>query len=318
MANEKSIAVVRQYLNNELVQENFMRVLGSERRARSYIMGVLVAVSEKPELQACTPPSIYTSAMRAALLGLSVDPSTKQAYLVPFKDKCTLIVGYKGLYDMAVRTGQYRWINVREIYEGETWIEDPASGLLTNTGAPIKKDEDHLVGWYAGFELYRGLIKQIQMTIPEIHEHAQHYSKGYDRKDGAWKTNMRDMERKTILRRLLSRWGYLDPADKQLLEESDENIDAPEITIESEADANGAPRRSEVEIKAELYGDEETVTSFYTADLKSPEHENDADIFLDSASRLMSRQEAGGILDRFKGNAKQAWDYVKSIGQAEQ
>lgn len=306
-AAERETRIV-DYFRHDLVQENFAKVLG-DRRARGFVMGVLISVAENKALQDCTLPSIYTSAMRAALLGLSVDPSTKQAYLAPFKDKCTLIVGYKGLYDMAVRTGKYRYINTTPIFEGETVVENRITGFHRIEGAP--KDKKNTIGWLSAFEFFEGYGKTLYMTVAEIHEHAKRFSKSYNNRDSAWKTNPEEMESKTVLRRLLTKWGYLDPADKQLLDTGDEIVGAPELPT-PEPSANGgsdAPRRSAEEIKAEL-GFETRVE-----DLEAPNQENDADTFLASASKLMSAQEAGGILDRFKGNAKQAWEYVGSISQ---
>ena len=69
-----------------------------------------------------------------------------------------------------------------------------------------------------------GYSKALYMTKEEIHDHARRYSRGYEKRDGVWQTNAEAMEKKTVLRLLLTRWGYLDPAAARLIE-SDE---APE------------------------------------------------------------------------------------------
>jgi recombination protein RecT len=81
-----------------------MEVLGSNNTAAAYISSVIIAVGASEALQQCTPKSIAVSALRAATLGLSVDPALGKAYLVPFKNEATLVVGYKGLIDLATRT----------------------------------------------------------------------------------------------------------------------------------------------------------------------------------------------------------------------
>lgn len=338
MSNDKAIAVVRQYLDHASIQENFARVLGNERRARSFAMSVLLAVANSDALQKCTPPSIYTSSMRAALLGLSVDPSTKQAYLVPFGAKCTLIVGYKGLLDMAVRTGKYRWINDREIYAGEKWVEDPASGMLSLEGAPVDKKDENIIGWYSGFQLFDGLIKQIQMTVGEIHEHGKRYSKSYGNSDSAWKTNPREMERKTILRRLLSRYGYLDPADKQMLDEADEAIDAPEIPMNGDApeihvvpnsdlvhrpEEHGVPEKPGlVQRVAETFKPKKTVAEIndelgYAGDgrKRAPQSKDDEASYFAFTDTLMTRAHAEKILEEVGGDCFQAYNAVLRMGK---
>ena len=84
---------------------------------------------------------------------LSVDPNLGQAYLVPFKNKATLIVGYKGLYDMAIRTGKYRYINVDKLYEGETIEINRLTGFAKLGGG---KTGDKINGYFGAFEMMTG------------------------------------------------------------------------------------------------------------------------------------------------------------------
>lgn len=227
-----------EYMRSDLVKERFAEVLGNERNAAPYITSVLLAVANNEKLQECTHQSIYSSALRAATLRLSCDPGTKQAYLVPYGNSATLIVGYKGLYDMAVRTGKYRYIHTGKVYEGEEVVFDRITGAASIEGH--KKSELHH-GWLASFQMYDGLSKTIYMSVNEIHEHAKQYSKGYNRKDGAWKTATEQMERKTVLRRLIMDWGFIDPSDAPMITFEEEFIDAefedvPEVEIvESES-----------------------------------------------------------------------------------
>ena len=112
---------IRNYFHHEQVLDNFHQALGSENSAGAYIASVLIQVRMNWKLMECDLTSIYASALRAATLRLSVDPATKQAYLVPYGKICTLIVGYKGLYDMAIRTGRYNLIHTSRIFQGEDW-----------------------------------------------------------------------------------------------------------------------------------------------------------------------------------------------------
>jgi recombination protein RecT len=229
---ETAITKVSKYLDSEMVKARFKEVVG-DRSAGAFISSVMVAVKESDALMNCNVESIYISALRAATLRLSVDPSTGQAYMVPFKGHATLIVGYKGLYDMAIRTGKYRYINVGPIYEGQIVEENPITGFHTISGSITSgaKANDKVIGWIGAFEMNpargqaTGFGKTFYMTVEEIHAHAKEYSAGYDNPKGTWKKETRKMERKTALRLLLRRWGYLDPADVNILE-----------TIENEGD----------------------------------------------------------------------------------
>jgi recombination protein RecT len=222
----KALVKVQNYMENEIVKSRFATVLG-ERGAASYIASVLLAVANNESLQKCIPQSIYISALRAATMRLSVDQSTGQAYLVPFKDKATLIVGWKGLYDMAIRTNRYRYINVGKVFEGQEFVQDQITGYATIEG---NKTSRKVIGYVAAFEMFppkgqvRGTGVVIYMSIEEIHAHKEKYSKGWTRSDSAWATNPEAMEKKTILRKLLRTYGYIDPQDEATLNEvEDEN-----------------------------------------------------------------------------------------------
>ena len=229
MTDQTAIQKVNSYFESPVIRSRFSDVL-SEHNSGAYIAGVLLAVANNDNLQKCTAQSIYTSALRAATMRLSVDPSTKQAHLVPYGDKATLVVGYMGLYHMAIRTGRYEYINVGKIYEGQTVTEDPITGWHKVDGYRTGNQVIGLIGAFKMSNRYGGFSKTIYMALDEIHEHAQRYSKGYSNPKGVWKTNPEAMERKTIMRLLLSRWGYLDPVDAAALAE-----------VEQEAESEATP-----------------------------------------------------------------------------
>jgi len=233
---ETGLVAIKNYGRSPEIMQRFEEVLGAPG-ASGYVASVIIAASANSALQNCEPKSIFSSALRAATLRLSCDPSTGQAYLVPFKGRATLIVGYKGLYNLAVRTGKYRYIQVYDVREGMEISEDPMTGSLK---IETNRTGNEIIGYIASFELLTGFSKAIYMTVPEIHAHAKEYSQSYERSDSAWKTNTRDMERKTILRRLLTHWGYLNPADAALA------IDNPNADEAIEGDAYDLPDPEEV------------------------------------------------------------------------
>ena len=211
------IEKITKYLDADTVKARFAQVVG-DRNAGAYISSIMTTVANSEQLQKCTPNSIYISAVRAASLRLSTDPSLGQAYLVPFKGAATLVVGYKGLYDMAVRTNKYRYINVGPIYEGQTVEENQITGFHSILG---QRQGNKIIGWIGAFEMFSGFGKTVYMTVEEIHAHAKEYSASYNNPGGVWKKETAKMERKTVLRLLIRRWGYLDPADVVALEETE-------------------------------------------------------------------------------------------------
>jgi len=248
------LATVSEYLRSDVSRARFAEVLG-ERNVGAYISSVLIAVANSDKLQECSAQSIYSSALRAATLRLSVDPGLGQAYLVPYKGKATLIPGYKGYHDLAIRTGKYRYINVGKVFEGEEVVEDRMSGFHKLSG---QRTGDKVIGWIAAFEMVNGYGKTIYMSIEEIHEHARRYNPtGYNSETGVWKKETQAMERKTVLRQLLHKWGYMDPTDAQVLNEIEKDvsdvIDAEVVEVASDV-------RLENEPEPELYGTGETQT----------------------------------------------------------
>ena len=223
---ERGLARINNYFEAPVVQKRFAEVMG-ERGAKQYVASVLIAVAESKTLQTCAPDSIYISALRAATLRLSVDNATGQAYLVPFKGRATLVVGYKGLYDMAIRTNKYRYINVAKVYEGEVVIEDRLTGLHTiqlentNWNRDLSSKEGahnrKTIGWIGAFEMTNGFKHTFYMTVEEIHAHAKEYSASYSNSASPWVKETAKMERKTVLRLMLRRWAPLDPTDTALL-----------------------------------------------------------------------------------------------------
>jgi recombinational DNA repair protein RecT len=163
--------------------------------------------------------------MRAASLKLSVDPARGEAWIIPYKDKASFQLGYKGVYELAMRTNQYRIINVVDIYEGEELIEDRMTGIHTIGGS---RTGDKVIAMMLYFRLFNGFDKTFVMTIPEIEAHAKTYSQSYNYDDSPWNAhNGRErmkMMRKTVLVNGLRKWGRFNAGDKEIVEsiESDQ------------------------------------------------------------------------------------------------
>lgn len=221
---------LNQFMRSDNIMARFEEILG-ERGARMYVSSVLLAVANNDALQECTHASIVASALRAASLSLSCDPAIGQAYLVPYGKVATFVVGYKGLRDMALRTNKYRFIHADKIYKGEGVDIDRITGSAQIIGA---KESNEIAGWVASFEMTNGFRKSVYMTREEIHEHAKKYSKGYERQGGVWKQNPAMMEKKTVLRQLLSHWGVLDSRDALFLSQVDAAEDADLQTIDAD------------------------------------------------------------------------------------
>jgi len=224
MTNETAIQpyeYIKAVMKREDVISEFAKVLGGDRGAFGYISSVLTAVSDNDKLLECSPKSILKSAMRAATMGLSVDPSTGHAYLVPYKGICTFQPGYKGIYQIAIRTNKYRYINAGKLYEGQEMIEDQLTGAHHIEG---RRESDEVIGYFCSFELLNRVSHVLYMTVEEIQAHAKRYAPSYEYKTSLWKKDFPAMAKKTVMRLNLTRWGYLDPVDKAELERGEDIV----------------------------------------------------------------------------------------------
>ena len=299
---------IKTYMRSEIIRKQFADVVGNHN-AGAYISSVLLAVSASDKLQKCTVQSIVISAMRAATLRLSCDPSTGQAHMVPFKNVATFIIGYKGIYQMAIRTGKYRFINMIKIYEGETVTENRMTGQHDIQGN--KRDASaKITGWMLYFQLTNGFSKTFYMTVPEIHTHAAHYSPSYNYDTSAWKTNTQDMEAKTVLKLGLSKWGYLDPNDVMAMQASDEavgegmSLPDPASIVEVEK-----PKRSEAEIMRELYGDPDPVIDAKFDEVKPKDYEAQFWLLVNNVAKI-DMMQAQEILNGNKGDFQKSYEQL--------
>ena len=213
------MARVRNYMTSVEVKRVFSEMMGKD--AIFYLNQVLVLVANSEKLQACTPQSILISAMRAASMKLSLDPGQGQAWIIPYAGKAQYQTGFRGVYELAMRTNAYRFINVFAWYEGETLDEDRMTGFQSLHG---KRTGDKILGYCLYFELTSGYKKTYSMTVPEIEKHAEHYAPSYHHKDSPWNDEWErpKMMMKTVLSNGLRKWGKFNPLDKAMLDEVEE------------------------------------------------------------------------------------------------
>lgn len=217
------------YLTNDAVKNQINNVIGGKNGQR-FISSIISAVQTNPALQECSNSSILSSALLGESLKLSPSPQLGHYYLVPFNDNkrgCKVAqfqIGYKGLLQLAIRSGQYKKINVVAIKEGELVKFDPL-----NEEIEVNLIEDELVrentptvGYYASFTYLNGFQKSIYWSREKMEAHALKYSKGYKAKKGYtfWEKDFDAMAFKTMLRQLISKWGIMS-IDMQTAIDSD-------------------------------------------------------------------------------------------------
>ena len=209
------------YLTNDAVKNQINNVVGGKNGTR-FISSIVSAVNTNADLQECTNASIVSAALLGESLNLSPSPQLGQYYLVPFKDKekgrvAQFQLGYKGYIQLAIRSGQYKKLNVIAIKEGELIRFDPLNEeievkLIEHEEA---REKAETIGYYAMFEYVNGFRKAIYWSKEKMKAHAMKYSPGYasDLKKGTkwtfWSKDFDGMAYKTMLRQLISKWGIM-------------------------------------------------------------------------------------------------------------
>lgn len=234
--------------------------LGDPDRAKRFVASITSAVAVNPALQECDAGTILACSLLGESLNLSPSPQLGQYYLVPFKSKAkydrdgnliapetikaTFVLGYKGYIQLAIRSGQYKKLNVLEIKEGELKRFDP----LNETIECILIDDFEAreaaptVGYYAMFEYVNGFRKAIYWSKDKMLSHADKYSPAFSadiykkildgkiadkdmwRYSSFWYKNFDDMAKKTMLRQLISRWGVMSTELQTAFEKDSEVI----------------------------------------------------------------------------------------------
>lgn len=206
------------YLTNDAVKNQINNVIGGKNGSR-FVSSIISAVQVNPALQECTNPSILSAALLGESLKLSPLPQLGQYYMVPFNNnkkgykEAQFQLGYKGYIQLAIRSGQYKKLNVLAIKEGELVRFDPLNeeievNLIDDEEA---REETETIGYYAMFEYTNGFKKAMYWSKKKMEAHALKYSKGYQAKKGYtfWEKDFDAMAYKTMLRQLISKWGIM-------------------------------------------------------------------------------------------------------------
>lgn len=251
---ESNYAIIKTYAQSPEVLQRFIEITGSERRAKSYINSVIIAVSADDKLKECTPPSLMKAAADAANLALDVDPRIGEAYLVPYGKNATLITGWRGLRNMAYRTGKVLYLNTNAVYEGQEWVEDQMTGQAHIEGS--RKPGGEPIGYFAYVETKDHRVHTLYMTLDEIHAHKEKYAPGWNRSKSAWNTDFEKMAKKTVLRQLLTTWVELSTEQRQMLEGmvdyDPDYVPGEDFPDPSEVTVIEKPKQTEAEIMNDL------------------------------------------------------------------
>ena len=276
LQKSKSRLGMTAYLTQDAVKNQINQVIGGKNGQR-FISAVVSAVNTNPMLQECTNQSILSAALLGESLNLSPSPQLGQYYMVPYDDKkkgkvAQFQLGYKGYIQLAIRSGQYKKLNVLSIKEGELIHFD---ALNEEIEVRLIEDEEQrekaaTIGYYAMFEYVNGFRKAIYWSKAKMEAHALKYSKGYasDKRNGTawtfWSKDFDGMAYKTMLRQLISKWGIMSidmitayDADTAIINEDGSKVyvdnDPDVIVVDQPMEAIDAPAPETQDVQSALF-----------------------------------------------------------------
>lgn len=222
-------------IQSDMYKKLINNTLGDSKRATRFIASITSAVATNPTLQECEPSSVLASSLVGEALNLSPSNALGEYYLVPYSNtkkgtkEAQIQIGYKGYLHLAIRSGQYKDIDVFEIHQGEFKGRDKDTGKYKFEF--IENEEERLskpvIGYMGYFELLNGFRKTLYMSKEEMLNHADTYSKAFNKADyekyingqipqkdlwkfsSYWYKSFQTMAFKTILRQLISKWGIM-------------------------------------------------------------------------------------------------------------
>lgn len=222
-------------IQSDMMKKLINNTLGDKDKAQRFIASITSAVATNPALQECDPTTIVSGALVGEALNLSPSNALGEYYLVPYNNtskgvkEAVFQIGYKGYLHLAIRSGQYKDIDVLEIHEGEFKGRDKETGkfkfeFIENESERLNKP---VIGYMGYFELLNGFKKTLYVSKEEMINHADTYSKAFNKKDyekyingqipqkdlwkysSYWYKSFDNMAFKTIIRQLISKWGIL-------------------------------------------------------------------------------------------------------------
>lgn len=217
VTQKRNIDILKDVMKAPSIKEQFDNVL--KENSAVFVASIIDLYNSDKSLQKCAPQQVVMEALKAAVLKLPINKSLGFAYIVPYNESYKddagkwqkkqvpqMQIGYKGLIQLAMRTGQYRIINADAVYEGELRTVNKLTGEIDMSG---QKTSDKVVGYFAHIEMLNGFTKTLFSTMDKVIAHAKKYSKSYSNEKSPWVTEFDAMAIKTVLRNLLSHYGFL-------------------------------------------------------------------------------------------------------------
>lgn len=245
LAQAGPLATLLKYTQDPETKRRMSEMLG--QRAGAFLGSIINVVKNNKQLQdiaRVNPASIMQSSMVAASVNLPIDPALGFAAIVPYAGKnpaAQFQLQYKGLIQLAIRSGQYVRIHDTEVYKDEIKTYNPITGDIefTDPGSWKQRAEgkvENVAGFYTFFRLKTGFEASKYISFEEAMAHGRRFSRAYQydlnsgKKASLWSTDPLAMGRKTCIKMLLGKYGILsiEMQDAFVAEGDDFSPDVPQ------------------------------------------------------------------------------------------
>jgi len=206
---ERPVSAFNRLLNVSEMRKLFENAV--QDNSGAFIASLIDLYDGDTDLQLCDPKAVAMEALKAASLKLPINKALGFAYIIPYRDKCGVMVpqfrlGYRGMIQLCLRSNAYRYINADCLYEGESVALNRLTGMIVISGT---KNGEKVIGYFSYFQLLNGFEKATYWTREAVEAHAVRYSKSYSSSKSAWVSNFDEMATKTVLRDLLGHYGVM-------------------------------------------------------------------------------------------------------------
>ena len=223
-------------LANENMKKKFTEILG--KKAPGFMASILSLYNNDTNFSKVDGYSVVNSALIAATLDLPINKEFGFAWIIPYGNKAQFQVGYKGYVQLALRTGQYRNLNVIEVYEGQLKLYNPLTEELELELCTEDTRSKKIIGYAFYMRLLNGFEKTVYWPIEKVKEHAERFSKTYKKTDGIWQKDFNAMAKKTVLKNGLTKWGILSVEMQKAIEVDQATVDRAANNLDDLSHAN--------------------------------------------------------------------------------
>lgn len=201
---ESKTPTIKGLMSSGVVKERLTELLG--RNTAAFTTSVIQIASQNDMLAKADPSSILNAAMTATTLNLPLNNSIGHAYIVPFNEKqkdgtykvkAQFILGFKGLKQLAIRSGQFQELYAKEVYEGQRIDDNSFVGYHFDWS---KKSSDKIIGYASYFRLNNGFESLYYMSAEDAEKHGKKFSQTFKKGFGLWKTDFEKMAIKTVIK----------------------------------------------------------------------------------------------------------------------